>query len=168
MIIRLSKSLCVCAIALFISFTAFNNLTDYNTNFLFVQHVLTMDAIFPNANVKYRAINSPPFHHIVYITIISIEIIAALICWWGAFILFKNINKNAVAFNQSKKWAIIGLTLAFLLWQVAFMSIGGEWFAMWMSKQWNGIPNAFRFFITILLVLMYVTARDSDDEKPHE
>lgn len=73
-----------------------------------------------------------------------------------------------MAFNQSKKWAIIGLTLAFLLWQVAFMSIGGEWFAMWMSKQWNGIPNAFRFFITILLVLMYVTARDSDDEKPHE
>ncbi|MDO1752520.1 DUF2165 family protein, partial [Escherichia coli] len=41
MIIRLSKSLCVCAIALFISFTAFNNLTDYNTIFLFVQHVLT-------------------------------------------------------------------------------------------------------------------------------
>lgn len=41
-----------------------------------------MDAIFPNANVKYRAINSPPFHHLVYITIISIEIIAALICWW--------------------------------------------------------------------------------------
>ena len=28
---------------------------------------------------------------------------------------------------------------------------------MWMSKQWNGVPDAFRFFITLLLVLVYLT-----------
>ena len=52
---------------------------------------------------------------------------------------------------------IAGLTLGFLTWQVAFMSVGGEWFGMWMSKQWNGVPDAFRFFITLLIVLIYLT-----------
>jgi len=32
------------------------------------------------------------------------------------------------------------------------MSVGGEWFGMWMSKQWNGVPDAFRLFIKLLLV----------------
>jgi hypothetical protein len=35
------------------------------------------------------------------------------------------------------------------------MSIGGEWFGMWMSEKWNGVPDAFRFFVTILMVLIY-------------
>nr|WP_279512547.1 DUF2165 family protein [Burkholderia pyrrocinia] len=34
----------------------------------------------------------------------------------------------------------------------------GEWFGMWMSKQWNGVPDAFRFFITLLLVLVCLFA----------
>lgn len=162
MITRLSKSLCVCAIALFISLAVFNNLTDYDTNFIFIQHVLSMDSIFSNATVSYRAISIPLFHHAAYIIIIFIEIICALICWYGGFTLLKNHKKSAVEFNHSKKWAIAGLTLAFLLWQVAFISIGGEWFAMWMSKEWNSIQNAFRFYVTVLLVLIYVTLRDHD------
>ena len=36
------------------------------------------------------------------------------------------------------------------LWQVGFMSIGGEWFGMWQSQQWNGVPSAFRFLMTIM------------------
>jgi hypothetical protein len=25
------------------------------------------------------------------------------------------------------------------------MSIGGEWFVMWMPPKWNGVPDIFRF-----------------------
>ncbi|EMI5490170.1 DUF2165 domain-containing protein [Providencia stuartii] len=163
MITRLSKSLCVCAIALFISLAVFNNLTDYATNFTFIQHVLSMDSIFPNATVDYRAINATLFHHVAYIMIIIIETICALICWYGGITLLKNCKKSAFEFNRSKKWSIAGLTLAFLLWHVAFISIGGEWFAMWMSKEWNSIQAAFRFYITALLVLIYVALRDHDE-----
>jgi len=42
------------------------------------------------------------------------------------------------------------------------MSIGGEWFGMWMSEQWNGVPGAFRFFVTIGIVLIYVAQRDGE------
>ncbi|WP_165679542.1 DUF2165 family protein, partial [Metapseudomonas otitidis] len=60
-------------------------------------------------------------------------------------------------FRAAKGWAVAGLTLGFLTWQVGFMSVGGEWFGMWMSKQWNGVPDAFRFFITLLVVLIYLS-----------
>ncbi|MCW3478586.1 DUF2165 family protein [Neisseriaceae bacterium JH1-16] len=61
-------------------------------------------------------------------------------------------------FHAAKKWSVVGLTLGFLTWQVAFMSAGG----MWMSKQWNGVPDAFRFFTTLLIVLIYVTLPNDD------
>ncbi len=55
----------------------------------------------------------------------------------------------------------IGLTLGFLLWQVGFMTIGGEWFGMWQSQQWNGVPSAFRFVMVIAAVLIFLALPDT-------
>ncbi|WP_350304818.1 DUF2165 family protein [Photorhabdus viridis] len=162
MIIRLSKVLLVCAIALFATLVAFGNITDYGTNFVFVQHVLMMDTIFPDATITYRAIHSPVLHHIGYIIIISLETLTAVLCWIGGIRLLANLKSDAAVFNKKKAIAIAGLTLGFLTWQVAFMSIGGEWFGMWMSKQWNGVSSAFRFFVTIILVLIYLVQHDRE------
>jgi predicted small integral membrane protein len=73
-----------------------------------------------------------------------------------------NVGAPGRQFDRSKNVAIAGLTLGFLVWQVGFMSIGGEWFGMWMSQKWNGVPDAFRFFATIGLVLIYLVQRDAD------
>ncbi|HEJ9097677.1 TPA: DUF2165 family protein [Serratia odorifera] len=162
MIIRLSKALLVCAIALFASLVAFGNITDYGSNFAFVHHVLMMDTLFPDATIRYRAIDTPWMHHAGYIGIIALETLTALLCWIGGVRLLRALRLPAAAFNHRKAWAVAGLTLGFLTWQVGFMSIGGEWFGMWMSKQWNGVPDAFRFFVTILLVLIYLVQRDDE------
>jgi|SRR5690606_31890561 len=166
MAIRYSKILLTAAIALFATLAAFGNITDYGSNFAFVRHVLLMDTIFPNATIKYRAINNIVAHHAAYIVIIALEAMTAVLCWMGAWALFRNRRAAATAFNRSKRIAIIGLTLGFLVWQVGFMSIGGEWFGMWMSEQWNGVPSAFRFFVTIGIVLIYVAQRDDDWWRP--
>jgi predicted small integral membrane protein len=42
------------------------------------------------------------------------------------------------------------------------MVVGGEYFAMWQSKSWNGQEAAFRFYITLLGVLIFVNQRDSE------
>src|SRR5204863_3614277 len=67
--------------------------------------------------------------------------------------------------QSTKTFAILGLTLGFLLWQVGFMSIGGEWFGMWQSQQWNGVPSAFRFVLAISAVLILVAMPDHDLER---
>jgi predicted small integral membrane protein len=162
-IVRFSKVILVASIALFAGVVGVGNIVDYDTNFAFVQHVLAMDTVFPDALIRSRAINDPLVHRLAYLLIITAEIITALICGVGVIRMMASALGTAADFNRSKGPAIIGLTLGFLLWQVGFMTIGGEWFGMWMSHDWNGVPSAFRFAIVILAVLIYVALPDSDD-----
>jgi predicted small integral membrane protein len=89
--------------------------------------------------------------------------VAAIALWIGAARLLLA-SGDAAAFNRAKGFAVAGLTRGFLVWQVGFMSIGGEWFGMWMWEKWNGVPDAFRFFVTILMVLIYLVMTDRADD----
>ncbi len=162
--IRAAKVALVAAIALFASLVAFGNLSVYNTNFAFVQHVISMDTIFPSSAIAYRAIASPALHHAAYAVIIAAETTTAILCWIGAVIMLHYIRASSVVFNRAKIFAVVGLTLGFLLWQVGFVSIGGEWFGMWQSQQWNGVPSSFRILITIAVVLIFIAMYDQDFE----
>jgi len=161
-VLRAAKAATVAAIALFATLVTFGNLTDYGTNFVFVQHVLSMDTIFPSSTVKYRAIASPVLHHAAYAMIIGAEGVTALLCWIGVAKLARGLRAGAPAFNRAKAFAVAGLTLGFLVWHAGFMSIGGEWFAMWQSQQWNGVASAFRFVMTIAAVLVFVALPDAE------
>ena len=160
--IRAAKAALVAAIALFASLVAFGNMTDYNTNFAFVEHVLSMDTIFPFSTIKYRAITNPTLHQAAYAVIIATEVAIAVLCWIGAAALVRHLRAEAASFNRAKTFSVLGLVLGFLLWQVGFMSIGGEWFGMWQSQQWNGVPSAFRFVVTIIAVLIFLAMPDQE------
>ena len=54
------------------------------------------------------------------------------------------------------------LALGFLVWFFGFMIVGGEWYSMWQSPMWNGQEAAFRFYMTILAVLIFVNQSDGD------
>lgn len=111
--VRLSKSILVCSIAFFASLVAFGNITDFWTNFKFVQHVMMMDTIFPDASINYRSIQSPWIHHVGYIIIISLETLTAILCWIGGIRLLMAVKKEPEQFNSTKKTAVAGLTLDF-------------------------------------------------------
>ncbi|AAU28337.1 TPA: DUF2165 domain-containing protein [Legionella pneumophila] len=161
MIIRFSKVLLVVAVSFFCLLTAFGNITDYSANFPAVVKVLTMSDIFPDSTITYRAITSPVLHYVAFIIIVILELLTAIFCGIGAWKLFKARNESASVFNHSKNWAIGGLTLGFVTWQVIFMSIGGEWFGMWMSPTLNSaLTTAFHIFITILAVMIYLVIKD--------
>lgn len=162
--IRIAKIVLVAAIALFATLVAFGNVTDYGTNLAFVQHVMAMDTIFPGSRIGYRAITSPALQHTGYALIIAAEALTALLCWIGAVALLRVVRADARTFHRAKTFAILGLTLGFLLWQVGFMTIGGEWFGMWQSQHWNGVPSAFRFVMVIAVVLIFVAMRDEELE----
>jgi len=151
----------VLAFALYASLVAFGNLTDYNSNFTLVAHVLMMDTTFPGNQGLWRAVHSPLAHHAVYGFIIGTEIAIATLCWLGGFRLYKNI-KDPTAFNQAKDLAVLGLTLGFLLWFTGFMTIGGEWFSMWQSEVANGQQAAFRLVMVIAVILIYLVQADEE------
>jgi predicted small integral membrane protein len=70
----------------------------------------------------------------------------------------------ASAFNAAKRLPVMGLTLSLLLWLVAFLCVGGEWFLMWQSQTWNGQQEAFRMFTVVALVLLIVMHGDGDEQ----
>jgi predicted small integral membrane protein len=162
--LRVAKTALVFAVALFYSFVVFNNVTDYNSNRQFIRHVLMMDSTFPNNQGMWRAINSPAIHTVFYISIIVWESITMLLSWAGAIRLSRALTATSVAFHQVKRTAIIALTLGLLMWLVAFLSVGAEWFLMWQSKTWNGQEAAFRMFTVIALILIFVTLPDTDQQ----
>lgn len=160
MILRFSKTAILSGIAAWISLVAFGNLTDYGTNFLFVQHVMRMDSVFPDSALLYRAMPSPIIHHVAYGLIIAAESASALLCWAGAWRMARAIRADGPAFRSAKIPAIAGLTLGMLIWQFGFMAVAGEWFGAWMSAQWNPAGSAFRFAMLILGALIYIAQPD--------
>ena len=162
MIPRIAKIATAASIAAFLTMVTFGNLTDYDTNFAFVQHVLAMDTIFATSTITYRAVTNPVLHHLAYGLIIATQAIVSVLCWIGVFRLLRCLRADALTFNGAKNLLVAGLTLAFLLYQFGFVTVGGEWFGMWMSSQWNGVPSAFRFLITIIAVLIFVALPDGE------
>ena len=159
---RISKATVVAAIAFLLSLVAFGNITDYETNLAFVQHVLMMDTIFPSATTRYRAVEAPALQQAAYLLIITVEVGSAALCWFGVVRLLRHLLAPGAAFNRAKSTSVAGLTLGYLLWQVGLIAIGGEWFGMWMSHEWNGVESAFRFLVMTLGALVYVSLPDGN------
>jgi predicted small integral membrane protein len=162
MTLRVARILLVAGVAFFNTLVVFNNSTDYRSNYQFVHHVLLTDTTFPGNNGMWRAIHPPPIQTAFYGGIIGWEVVTMVLTWIGVVQLVRALRKPAAAFNSAKRFSIIALTLGMLLWFVAFISVGGEWFLMWQSKIWNGQDAAFRMFAVIGIVFTLLVLPDSE------
>lgn len=159
--IRISKIVCVTAVAFYCFLVVIGNISDSSANYSNVVKTLSMNEIIPGSSIGYRAITNPIFQGLAFIIIVCCESLSGILCAYGAWVLFRARKASATGFNQAKKWATVGLTCGFLTWQVLFMSIGGEWFGLWMSPVLSGaINSAFHIFMMILGVLVYLTIKD--------
>ena len=152
--IRVCKMLLLASVAFFFTLVAFNNTTDFHSNYQFVRHVLMMDSTFPGNRGMWRAVRAPWVHLTFYAGIIGWEIFNAVLCWWGSVALLRGLRRSKVEFRRAKQIGVVALTAGMLQWFVAFLCIGGEWFLMWQSKLWNGQDAAFRMFAVEGLVLV--------------
>ena len=162
--IRLSKCVLVLGVAFFCTLVVFNNLTDYDSNFQFVRHVLQMDSTFPGNKGLWRAINSAAFHHVAYDFVILWEALTAIVAWWGGLRLLSSVKGTAKVFSAAKSQSVVALTMGILLWFVGFITVGGEWYLMWQSKTWNGQEAAFRLVVVLGIVLLYVVGPEGEHE----
>lgn len=162
MILRLSKALLVMAVAFYFALVVFDNLTDYGSNYAFVHHVLWMDTTFPGNHGRWRAIHPLWIHAVFYDLIIAWEALTLGLVGAGSVKLLRAVGRPGPAFREAKGWAVAGLTVGLLLWLVGFLSIGGEWFLMWQSPQWNGQEEAFRMFAVMALILLYLVMPEGE------
>ena len=159
---RLVKTAMVASTALFAGLVAVDNVIDYGTNQEFVRHTLSMDTTNPGNALMGRAITNPMVWSLAYWGIIAAEATTGILLAVAGIRLAANLRAPAARFNAAKAYVVLGVGFGFLLWFGGFMVVGGEWFAMWQSKTWNGLQPAFRFYATLMLVLIFVNQPDGE------
>ena len=163
MIPRWAKIALVAGAALFYTLIVFNNLTDPDSNYQFVRHVLRMDTTFPGNRGMWKAINAPWIHVAFYVGIIAWEVVTTVLLWWGALRMLRARCAAAGEFHAAARLAQTGLAVSLLMWLVAFLAVGGEWFLMWQSPAWNGQQAAARNFAVVALVMLIVGQRETEE-----
>ncbi|WP_330339315.1 DUF2165 domain-containing protein [Streptomyces sp. NBC_00557] len=145
-------------LALYIALVALGNITDFGTNQQFVRHVLAMDTTFRDPDLMGRAITSTGLQDTAYVAIIVWETVAALVLIGGTVLWAW--RKDDLA----RRISTYGLLMLLLLFGAGFIAIGGEWFAMWQSKTWNGLDAATRVFLLsgVALIVNLLPARRAD------
>ena len=83
MTLRVAKFALTAGLALYYTLVVLNNLTDYDSNYQFVRHVLMMDSTFAGNHVMWRAIQSPTVHTAFYLSIIVWECVTTALLWMG-------------------------------------------------------------------------------------
>lgn len=141
--------------ALYMTLVAFGNITDFGTNQQFVQHVLEMDTTFNDDDVMWRAVENDTLQNIGYVGVIVWETLAALVLWYGAWQLFRRLLGGG-DWSQARRLASAGLLMVVLLFGLGFITIGGEWFSMWQSSEWNGLEPALQNVILAAFALVFV------------
>jgi predicted small integral membrane protein len=162
-VFRVSKVLLLAAVAFFFTLVVLNNTTDFDSNYQFVRHVMMMDSTFPGNRGMWRAIGAPGLHLAFYGSVIAWEALCAALSWWGAVALLRGVRAPAAEFSKAKRVGTAALTAGMLLWFVAFLSVGAEWFLMWQSKLWNGQEAAFRMFVCEGVLLVWLCQAEPED-----
>ena len=163
-ILRTCKAIVCLILAVFALLVCVNNLLDYDSNYAFVQHTLSMDTVFPSNALKYRAILDPNIWRLAYGLIIFTEFLTGILVLIGVVCLLKNIH-SFLEFTRAKNWIYLGCLVGLLLWFLGFIVIGGEWFCMWQSEKWNGVEPAFRFVALIMFTLIFTAMPESENTK---
>ncbi|MFH0520939.1 DUF2165 domain-containing protein [Streptomyces sp. M41] len=148
--LHLAATLLTGSVALYIALVAFGNITDFGTNQQFVRHVLAMDTTFKDEDLMWRAVTSKGLQDAAYVAIIVWETVAALVLIFGTWLWFRRDDQRA------RRVSTYGLLMLMLLFGAGFIAIGGEWFAMWQSGDWNGLDAATRVFLFSGIVLIAI------------
>ena len=158
--LRLVQVTGVFTVAVFFTLVVVGNVFDPATNMAFVERVLMMDTTFKRPALMGRAITDDWAHQVAYYGIVVWEALAGLLAWIGFAAMLFRMRADAQRFDRAKRLATLGCLAGFLLYFLGFVVVGGEWFAMWQSKEWNGQQAAFRFAALIGFVLVFLLMRE--------
>jgi predicted small integral membrane protein len=147
--------------AAYYTLVAFSNITDFGTNQEFVKHVFAMDTTFNDPDVTWRKITSEAIQNIAYVLIIAWEVLTALVLIW-AFVAWVGALRAGGGYDRPRRLSTLGWTMVLLLFAGGFIVIGGEWFVMWQSSDWNGLDPALQNVIIagLALILAHLPSRE--------
>ena len=159
---RIAKITMVACLAAFACLVTFDNLTDYDTNFEFVRHVLGIDTTFPGNALLYRRVTSAALWNAAY----------CLIIFW------RRIDRPDAGECGDRTAAAVAIRRRPVQSRQTVClhrCHAASWYGS--SASWSSVANgfrcgnrpvgmakraAFRCYLTILAVLIFVHQKDED------
>ena len=145
---------------------AIGNITDFGTNQQFVVHVFEMDTTFNDEDVMWRAIGSSAVQNLAYLLIIAWEVLIAAVLIW-AFVAWVGALRAGGGYDRPRRLSTLGWVMILLLFAGGFIVIGGEYFQMWQSEDWNGLDPALQNVVIagLALIIAHLPSRDWDTDR---
>ncbi len=161
--VRFSKVVLAAGLGLFALLSAIGNVLDYQTNWFFLQRVMSIDTVGNDPDLAWRAVTNPVLQRTAFALVILFQALTGLAFLFGAVAMTRSLAASKARFRRAKGFVPVGISLGFLVWFVGFVVVGGEWFHMWRSDGWNGQPAAFFYYATMLIAGIYILM-DTDGE----
>ena len=98
---------------------AFDNITNPQSNWVFVQGVLSLDGVFENSGFEWRAINANWFHVVAYIGLIAMETLTGILLTWAGVVGLKNAT-NRTGWGNAQRLTMLGATTGLLVFFFGF------------------------------------------------
>jgi len=155
LLFRLTAFVPLIGTAIMAAIVVLNNLSAPRSNFLFIEHIMTMDTTYQAPGTVWRAIRSPRVHWAAFVFIVFCEALVAVFGFMGSVELLIHLRMPTAAWDAAKYYGYLSFLVALFVWFFIFQVVGAEWFESWQSEQWNGIRDSIRInLITVSGILL--------------
>lgn len=156
-VLRAAASALVLMTAAYYVVVAFDNISNPASNWAFVRGVLSQDGLVPDSGFQWRAVDATWFQVAGYVAIISAETVTGLLLAYAGYRGLRTL-KGAEEWASAQRWTMVGTTLGLAVFFLGFITIGGNWFAMYLNSKFNGLDPAFQNAVMTLLTAVFVLA----------
>jgi predicted small integral membrane protein len=157
---RVVTSLFVLMVASYYLVVAFDNITNPTnpnaSNWPFVQGVLSGDGVPADSGFQWRFIDATWFQALSYILIITGETLTGIALLVGGILGLRR-SGSCPRWGHTQKWTYLGGILGLAVFFFGFMTVGGNWFIMYLNSKWNGLEPAFQNSVMTGMMLILVT-----------
>ena len=168
---RVCASIFVLMTAAYYLVVAFDNITNpvnpNASNWPFVQGVLSGDGVPADSGFGYRFINAEWFQVLSYVAIIAGETITGLLLLIAGVLGLRR-ARFLSHWGGAQKWTYAGGTVGLAVFFLGFITIGGNWFIMYLNSKWNGMEPAFQNSVMTAFMLILVSAVLAGSHLAHE
>jgi predicted small integral membrane protein len=143
---RLVVGACVLMAASYYLVVAFDNITNPNgpaSNWPFVRGVLSMESVPPDDRFDWRAVDNRAVHVLFYVAIIAGETVAGLLLLWGGLLGVRR-TADPAGWAAGQRLSLLGCGVGLLVFWFGFITVGGNWWIMYLNESWNGLDPAFQ------------------------
>ena len=158
---RIVASIFVLMTASYYLVVGFDNITNptnpNGSNWPFVQGVLSGDGVPADSGFEWRFIDATWFQAAGDVMIMTLETVTGILLLIGGLLGLRR-SGATVSWGKAQRWTYAGGTVGLTVFFFGFITVGGNWFIMYLNSKWNGLAPAFQNSVMTALTLIFVTA----------